>query len=120
MSATIILKDKDGADVVFTEVSHNGNTVVYVCAGDSLLAQQRLTLTVNAKGQTNRIIAKLFDPTVEVVPSTGVPGVLWTEVGSFDLTSVLAASSDAANNFIAKFASLAGSDRVKALYTTGV
>lgn len=117
---TITLKDKDDVDVVFTLGSRNGNQEVFYSAGSSLLDTKRLTLNLKENAATNRIIAKLSVPTVGTIPSTGIPGVLWTEIGSFDLSAVRSASNDAANNFVAMFASLAGCNYVKSLYTTGV
>lgn len=117
---TITLKDKDNADVVFTLGSRNGSIEQYYHNGSSLLDTARLTLNLKENAAVNRIIAKLSVPTVGTIPSTGVPGVLWTEIGSFDLGAVRAASNDAGLNFIAMFASLASSDKVKSLYTTGV
>lgn len=116
---SITLKDKDGSDVVFTEVGRVNNSRLFQSAGTSLLDTKRITIGLVEKGATNRIIAKLSVPSVGVIPSTGVSGVLWTEVGSFDLSSVRAADSNAALNFIAMFASLAADNTVKSLYTTG-
>lgn len=117
---SITLKDKDGVDVVFNEVSRNGNSRTYICPGSTLLDTKRIILNLNEKGATNRVTGKLSVPSVGVNPSTGVSGVLWTEVGSFDLSSVLAADSNAALNFIAMFSAFVASDTVKNLYTTGV
>lgn len=116
----ITLKDKDDADVVYVEVSHVGNTRTYIHKGASLMDSARLTLTVKENGKTNRIVGKLSVPTVGTNPSSVVPSVLWTEVGSFDLSSVLVADASAAEDFIAQFGSLASSETVKSLYTTGV
>lgn len=116
----ITLKDKDNADVVYTEISHVGNTRTYLHKGASLMDSAKLTLSVKENGKTNRIVGKLSVPTVGTNPSSATPSVLWTEIGSFDLASVLVASAAAAEDFIAQFGSLAGSDTVKSLYTNGV
>lgn len=117
--STITLKDSLDADVVFTENGRVGNSRLFVHAGASLLDTARITIGLVEKGATNRVIAKLSVPSVGIIPSTGVSGVLWTEVGSMDLSSVRAASSEAADNFIAMFASLAGAAIIESLYTTG-
>lgn len=118
--STITLKNAAGQDVVYTEVSRTAGTINFVHNGTSLLDSARLTLKLVEKADTNRVIGKLSIPSVDVVPTTGVQSVLWTEVGSFDLSSVLAADTAAANDFAAQFASLCATDTVKGLYTTGV
>lgn len=120
MALAITLKNAAGANVVYTESGHDKDTVTFLKAGASLLDSSKLALTLRRGGNTNRVVAKLSIPSVGVVPSTGVPGVKWTEVGSFDLSAVLAADTEAATDFMAQFASLAGSDVVKRMYTTGV
>lgn len=119
-SPTITLKNFAGANVVYTLVSFVGNTATYAKQGTSLLDSSRLTLQIKENGSTNRIVGKLSIPTVGVVPATGQTGVLWKEVGSFDLSSVLGASNDAAKDFAAQFASFTGNDAVKNLYTLGM
>lgn len=117
MPLSITLRDKDGVDVVFTEASHKQDTISFTAQGESLLDTKRLDISLRPNGATNRLVAKLSVPSVGQNPSTGIPGVQWTEVGSFDLTAVKVASADAANDFIAMFASLAASNTVKQLYT---
>lgn len=119
-SQTITLKNFAGTNVVYTLISYVGNTATYAKQGASLLDSSRLLLQLKENGATNRIVGKLSIPTVGVIPATGQSGVLWKEVGSLDLSSVLGASSDAAKDFAAQFASLAGSDAVKNLYTLGM
>lgn len=116
----ITLKDKNNANVIYVEVSHVGNTRTYIHKGASLMDSAKLSLSVKENGKTNRIVGKLSVPTVGTNPSSAVPSVLWTEVGSFDLSSVLIASAPAAEDFIAQFSSLTGSETVKSLYTNGV
>lgn len=120
MPATITLKDAAGVDQIYTFASRSGNVETYYKAGATLNDMARLQLNLKENAATNRITAKLSIPTTGTIPSTGLAGVLWTEVGSIDLTAVRAAKSEAAADFIAQFASLAGSNAVKLLYTTGV
>lgn len=119
MPKTITLKDAAGADVVFTEFAHQGNEIIFRSPGSSLLDTKQLSLTLRPNGATNRVLAKLSVPSVGVIPASGVQGILWTEVGSFDLSSVKAATTEAAEDFIAMFGSLATSDTVKTLYSHG-
>lgn len=120
MPATITLKGAAGVDQIYTFASRSGNVETYYKAGATLNDMARLQLNLKENAATNRITAKLSIPTTGTIPSTGLAGVLWTEVGSIDLTAVRAAKSEAAADFIAQFASLAGSNAVKLLYTTGV
>lgn len=120
MPATITLKNAANADVVYTFASRVGFVETYYKAGATLNDTARLVLNLKENAATNRVTAKLSIPTSGVIPSTGLTGVLWTEVGSIDLTAVRAASSAAALDFHAQFASLAGNAAVKLLYTTGV
>lgn len=120
MPATITLKNAAAVDQIYTFASRSGNVETYYKAGATLNDMARLQLNLKENAATNRITAKLSIPTTGTIPSTGLAGVLWTEVGSIDLTAVRAATSAAAADFIAQFASLAGSDAVKLLYTTGV
>jgi hypothetical protein len=117
---TITLKDAAAADVVFTLQSVQGRVHHFVHAGESLLDSERLHLSIVDQGKVARIKGALFIPTVGTNPSTGLPSVLWQEAGSFDLTSVKAASSVSAEDFVARFASLASSEYVASMYTTGV
>lgn len=120
MPATITLKNAAAVDQIYTFASRVGNVETYYKAGVTLNDMARLQLNLKENAATNRITAKLSIPTTGTIPSTGLAGVLWTEVGSIDLTAVRAATSAAAADFIAQFASLAGSNAVKLLYTTGV
>lgn len=119
MPSNITLKNRNNVDVVFVPRETSGNNLTYISAGASLLGRLKLDLALRENGNTNRIVGKLSIPTVGVNPQTGVAGVLWTEVGSCDLTAVKAASSDAADDFVAMWASLAASPALAALYKTG-
>lgn len=115
----IVLKDAANADVRFDISRRNGNTAEFVHLGDSLLDRSRLQLALKENGRTNRILGKLSVPSVDVNPGTGKPEVQYTEVGSFDLSSVLIASPAAANEFIAMFKSLVSSQVVAGMFTDG-
>lgn len=116
----IVLKNKDNADVTYTLVDRRANTAIYMAGGESLLSRSRLTLSLNERSQTNRVIGRLEIPTVLDAAPGIVPGIAYKEIGSFDLSSVLAASSDDALNFIAQFKSLVATDVVKTMYADGI
>lgn len=116
---TITLKDKDNADVVYTLKSVQGSTAIFQ-NGTNLLAKSRLTLQLIERDKTNRVIGKLSIPTVSDCSDTCVdPRIAYTEVGSFDLSSVLIAGSDEAENFIAQFSSLVSNAAVSDMFTNG-
>lgn len=119
MPLTIVLKDRNDADVTFTEARHDGNSIEFISRGSNLQDTKRLVLTLRPNGATNRVLGKLSIPTVGTIPATGMAGVLFTEVGSFDLSSVKVASQEAADDFIAMFGSLASSGTVESLFTHG-
>jgi hypothetical protein len=118
--ATIVLKNAANVDQTFSLAGVTANTVTYIKAGASLLETQRLEINLKNGKATNRVVGKLSVPSVGTNPSTGISGVQWTEVGSYDLTSVLAASATAAADFAALFGSLANHTATKTPYTTGV
>lgn len=120
MASNIILKDSADANVTFVPRNTQGNQVLYVAAGTSLLDVKRLELTLKDNGPTNRVVGKLSIPTAGANPQTGLQGVQWTEIGSFDLSSVKVASTDAAEDFFALWASFAGHDAVKTMFVDGV
>lgn len=118
--ATIVLKNAANVDQTFSLSGVTANSVSYIQAGSNLLATRRLDIVIKNGKATNRIVGKLSIPSVGVSPSTGLSGVLWTEVGSFDLSSVLAADAVAAADFAAMFGSLVNHTASKTPYTTGV
>lgn len=120
MPASITLKNSANADVIYVFASRVGSVETYYRAGATLNDTSRLTLNLKENAATNRVTAKLSIPTSGVIPSSGLAGVLWTEIGSLDLSAVRSASNAAALDFHAQFASLAGNAAVKLLYTTGV
>lgn len=120
MASNITLKNKLLTDIVFVPRATAGNTVQYVAPGATLLGAMRCDLTIRDNGPTNRVIGKLSVPSVGINPATGVNGVQWNEVGSFDLSSVKSASSEAAEDFVTMFASFVASDAVKSMYVNGV
>lgn len=115
---SIILKDAANADVVYVESRRYGNSVDFIHMGANLLERSRIVLTLNENGKTNRVLGKLSIPTVQD-DSNGVPTVVYTEVGSFDLSSVLVADAAVAEDFMAQFGSLIANQAVKLMYTTG-
>lgn len=118
--STITLKDAVGANVVFTLQKVEGRVHTFIHAGANLLDSERLTLQIVDQGKVARIRGSLFIPTVGTTPSTGLPAVQWQQAGSFDMTSVKVASEASAEDFVARFASLASSEYVANMYTTGV
>lgn len=116
---TITLKDKDDANVVFTLRSITGDKASYVSAGGSIAGNMRLDIQVKEHRDTVRVIGKLSVPTVAQNEAL-VDFVAFTEVGSFDLSSVKIADSDSQDNFLALLSSFVGSAEVSAAYTTGV
>lgn len=116
----IVLKDKNDANVTYVLQSIQGRVHHFVSAGDNQLDAKRLHLQIVDQGRVARIKGALFIPTVGTNPSTGLPAVSYQEAGSFDLTSVKVASSTDAEDFMAQFASLASSEYVANMYTSGV
>lgn len=120
MPNTIVLKDKDAANVTFQLVGTSGETAIFRAQGSTLMGAPEVTLRIQRKQNVNRVYAKLSIPTVCTDASCGKPVVSYTEVGSLDLSSVLAASEAARDNFIAMFASLAANQAVQAMFTDGI
>lgn len=118
-ASTITLKNKAGSNVVFGLRSITGDKASYVSAGTSLADVKRLDLSIKEHSATFRVIGKLSVPTAVKCDGT-CQDVGWTEVGSFDLSSVKAASTEAAEDFLAMFSSFVESPEVAAAYTTGV
>lgn len=116
---SIILLDRNSANVTFTKVNQTGNRVDFVAPGDTLLDAKSIALTLKQNRGTNRIAGKITVPTAHTNPSTGLPEVAYTEVGSFDLTAVRFASDADAENFLALLSSLIASPAVSGMYRTG-
>lgn len=116
---TIVLKNAAAVDQTFTLASVNGDTVTYVRAGSSLLDIARLTIQIKSGKGANRVYGKLSVPSVGVNPSTGLPEVQWTEVGSNDLSSVLKASTTAAADFAAMWGSFQNHTAMQTPFKTG-
>lgn len=119
MPSNIVLKNAAAANVTFAHRNTAGGTNVFVSAGTNLLDSKKLELTLKEGGQTNRVVGKLSVPSTGINPETGLVSVQWTEVGSFDLSSVKVASTLAQDDFLAMFASLADHAAVKSLFKTG-
>lgn len=115
---TITLKDKDNNNVVFNLRSITGDRASYVSAQGSIAENMRLDLQVKEHRDTVRVIGKLSVPTVGQVD--GSTTVLFTEVGSFDLSSVKKADLASQENFLALMSSFTAGTEVAAAYTTGV
>lgn len=120
MASNIVIKNKALVDITFTPRSNAANNVTYIAAGTSLLDSKKIDLVLKDNGPTNRVVGKLSVPTVGVNPGTGLNGVLWTEVGSIDLSAVKAATTVAAEDFHALFVNFVASDAVKQMFLTGV
>lgn len=117
----LVLKDKLNADVTYTLADRRQNSAVFVHKGSSLLEKSRVTLQLIERAKTNRVVGKLEIPTVlESTDPSVVDSVAYTEIGSFDLSSVLAANAVDAEDFMAQFASLVSGAAVKAMYTDGI
>lgn len=120
MPQTITLKNAAGADVVFNlrSVDARGKQTL-ISAGATLLEAKKLELSVVEHANTFRIIGKLSVPSASSCAG-GCTTPAYTEVGSFDLSSVKVASESAQADFLALFSSFVGSDEVESSYTTGV
>lgn len=117
--ATIVLKNAAAVDQTFNLVGVNGDTVHYVKSGTSLLDAARLSIQIKSGKGANRIYGKLSVPSVGVSPTTGLPEIQWTEVGSNDLSSVLKASTAAASDFAAMWGSFQNHTAVQTPFKTG-
>lgn len=118
---SLTLKNNANGDVVFTLKNRNGNTAVFTNAGTTgLLGRATLSLQLVERANTNRVIGKLSVPTVvDDVAASAVPVVAYTEVGSFDLSAVLAATAADALDFTAMFKSLVSNQAVIDMYLSG-
>lgn len=117
----LVLKDRLNADVTYTLADRRSNAAIFINQGSSLLSRSRVTLQLVERQNTNRVIAKLEIPTILDSTTPGVgDSVGYTEIGSIDLSSVLAADTLDAQNFMAQFASLVSSATVKAMYVNGI
>lgn len=115
----IILKDKDSNNVVYTQSDRQGNLATFRGPGN-LLGRPKLTIQVQERANTNRIVGKLSVPTVrDCTDQCKAPEVAYTEVGSFDLSSVLIADAVVAKDFLAQFVSLVSSDAVRDAFLSG-
>lgn len=118
---SLTLKNNANEDVVFTIKNRNGNTAVFTNAGTAgLLGRATISLQLVERANTNRVIGKLSVPTVvDDVASSAVPVVAYTEVGSFDLSAVLAATAEDALDFTAMFKSLVSNQAIIDMYLSG-
>lgn len=117
----LVLKDRLNADVSYILADRRANVAVFVNQGSTLLSRSRITLQLIERQKTNRVVCKLEIPTVLEGTVPGVGDVVgYTEIGSIDLSSVLAADTLDAQNFMAQFASLISSATVKAMFVNGI
>lgn len=117
----ITLKDAANVDVIYNLARKAGNTAYFVNKGTSLLGARRLTLQLVEKADTNRVVGKLSVPSILECPDQCVtPKVAYIEIGSFDLTAVLASKPADLENFFAQFKSLTSSATVQAMYEDGI
>lgn len=120
MPNNIVLKDNNDSDVVYKLVKTTGDVQTYVARqGETLLGSSELQIRLTRRSNVNRVYAKLSLPVVCVL-ECGKTTVSYTEVGSLDLSSVLQAPEDVRQNFVAQFASLAGSQNVAAAFVDGL
>lgn len=119
MPNTITLKDKAGANVVYTLRQQMADRSIYIATGASISENRRLELQVKDNGKTVRVIGKLSVPTKGSCTS-GCSTDAFTEVGSFDLSSVKVADELSMDNFLAQFSSFIASPAVSDAYKTGV
>lgn len=117
---SITLKNRANEDVVFTLKNRSGNTAVFAAPGTTLMGRATLSLQLVERQNTNRVIAKLSVPSVLECPDQcKVPEVAYTEVGSFDLSAVHAATQEDAQDFIAMFKSLVSNTSIADMYLSG-
>lgn len=115
----IVLKDQNGADVVFTHVSTGPGTLTFTSPGTSLLDVKKLTLSLNENANTNRVRYKLSVPVVCASVAGCKPVIEYTQVASGDLTIVKFSSEGRRQELAALTASLVGNATVKDLVVGG-
>jgi len=115
---TIVLKDRNSADVPFTLTSVSGNGMVFDNRTGALLNRKRLTLSLNESQKTNRVRAKLSVPSVATVD--GIPVITYTQVASCDISVVTFASEDDRADLQAMFSSLTATPAVKNMVERGI
>lgn len=115
----IVLKDQNGADVVFTHVSTSTNTMEFANTGSSLMDQKRLSLSLNSNANTNRVKFKLSVPKVCASAVDCKPTVSFTQVASGDISVVRFSQLEDRAELSALVASLANSTAVSTLVKNG-
>lgn len=117
---TITLKDSADANVVYILRNRSGNSATFAGPNDTLLGTPKLVLSLDERPNTNRIVGKLSIPTVaDATSEFRTAEIIYTEVGSFDLSAVKAASATDAAEFYAQFKSLIASDAVREMFLSG-
>lgn len=118
---TIVLKDRNDADVVFTYTGTTGNGVIFDNRSSTLIGRKRLTLSLNENTNTNRIGVKLSIPSIcQGEDACDKATVKYTQVASADISVVRFASLEDREDLAAMFASLIGSSDLELLVTDGV
>lgn len=115
---TIVLKDRNNADVTFSLTSVSPNGLVFDNRSGALLNRKRITLSLNEGAKTNRVRCKLSIPAVATVD--GLPVVQYTQVGSCDISVVTFASDEDRQDLAAMFGSLATSAAVTDMIEAGI
>lgn len=121
MTKVIVLKDASNADITFNLVSgENPSQIVYENPVGPILGRKRIVFSMKQNSNVNRVKARIAIPSTSVDPVTGKSTVVWTNVASLDVSSVLFAPVDAATNLMALFGSLSKHASVLAMVTDGV
>lgn len=121
----IVLKDKLGADQVFTfsTVAPNGDSVFTRNVGP-LLGRAELRLSLNGNAKVNRVKAKLSVPSVcvsaPVEGSCATSTVEYIMVGSTDISVVKQSSETAREDFNAMLESLAANATIAQVIIDGI
>lgn len=117
----ITLKNTNDEDVVYSKRSVNGDSHLFAAQSNSLLARPTIQIAVKERQSTNRVSVKLSIPTL----STGatldeLPKVVYTEIGSIDLSAVKGASVEQATDFFDQFVSLVSGTAVRDAFINGL
>lgn len=110
-SKIVLTDDKDIAvDFLLQHIAGDRATYVHNESGGSLLGAETVELRIVRRPKLNRVHAKLSIPVVCTDSPCGTETVQLTEVGSLDVSSVLAAPQQVRERFAALLSSLASSE----------
>lgn len=115
----ITLKNAADTDVVFHLRSIVADKAIYVAVGATIAENRRLEIQVKENGKTVRVVGKLSVPSASNCDG-GCSTEAFTEIGSFDLSSVKVAPTTAQDEFLALFGSFIANQVVSDAYKTGV